>query len=129
QNVEDVVVLIDGAPQVMAFTIDGEKHLIQMPLVPWLGASTLQLIRVVLPKLQTPLADSLVRHVDAALEQEFLHVAITQREALVGPGAMADDVGGEAVILVAFGVRGWRHVGCFSYNPRHDLLYASASLS
>ena len=94
----------------MAFTIDGEKHLIEVPLVPWLGASTLQLISVVLPKLQTPLADGLVGHVDAALEQQFLHVAVTQREAIVEPDPMADDLYGETVIFVAFRVSGWRHV-------------------
>jgi hypothetical protein len=76
QDVEDVVVLIDGAPSVMACTIDGEKHLIKVPLIPWLGASTLQLIGVLLPKLQTPLADGFVRHIDAALTQELLHVAV-----------------------------------------------------
>ena len=53
----------------MAFTIDGEKHLIQMPLVAWLGASMLQLIGVVLPKFQTPLADGFMGDVDTALEQ------------------------------------------------------------
>src|SRR5262245_18826940 len=48
----------------------------KMPLIPWLGASTLQLIGIVLPEFQTPLADGLVRHLDAALKQEFLHVAV-----------------------------------------------------
>jgi len=65
-----------------------------------------------LPKLQTPLADGLVGHVDAALEQEFLHVTIAQREAIIEPDAMADDFAGEAMVLVAFRVSGWRHVGC-----------------
>src|SRR5215475_4411690 len=46
QDVEDIIILIDGAPQVMAFTIDGEKHLIKMPLVTWLGAAMLQPIGV-----------------------------------------------------------------------------------
>jgi hypothetical protein len=27
---------------------------------------------------------------------------------------MADDLAGEAVVLVAFGGSGWRHVGCLS---------------
>jgi hypothetical protein len=87
----------DGAPQVMAFTIHGEKHLIKVPLVPWLGTSTLQLIRVVLPKFQTPLADGFMGDVDAAFKQEFFHVAVTQREAIREPDAMADDLAGEAV--------------------------------
>src|SRR4030095_7709950 len=82
----------------------------EMPLVPWLGAATLQLIGVVLPKFQTPLADGLGRHVDAALEQEFLHVAVAQRAAIIQPDAMANDLPREAVVLVAFGVSGWRHV-------------------
>src|SRR5215510_2011232 len=109
QNVEHVIVLIHGAPQVMALTIDRPKHLIQVPFVTWLGASTLQLIGVVLPKLQTPLADGFMGDVDAALKQEFLHVAVTQREAIIEPDSMADDLAGKAVIFVALGVSGWRH--------------------
>src|SRR5262245_10316631 len=57
QDVEDVVVLLHGTPQIMAFAMNRQKHLVQVPFVAWLGASTLQPIRVVLPKLPTPLAD------------------------------------------------------------------------
>ena len=70
----------------------------------------LQPIRVVLAKLQTPLADGFMGDVDAALEQEFFHVAIAQREAIVEPDAMADDLAGEAMVLVAFG--GQRVASC-----------------
>ena len=90
------------------------KDYFEMPFVAWLGAATLQPIRVVLPKLQTPLADGLMGHVDAALAQEFLHVAVAQREAIIQPDAMANDFPREAVVLVAFGVSGWRHVGGLS---------------
>src|SRR5262249_14844034 len=37
QNVEDMIVLVDSAPQVMALPVDGQKHLVEMPLIPWLG--------------------------------------------------------------------------------------------
>src|SRR5215471_15124851 len=94
----------------MAFTIDCEKHLIKVPLVPWLGASTLQLIGVVLPKFPTPLADGLVRHIDAALAQEFLHIAVAQGEAIVQPDPVAEDFAWKAVMFVACGISGWRHV-------------------
>src|SRR5262249_41957060 len=110
QDIEHIVVLIHCTPQIMALAVYGEKHLIEMPLVPWLGASTLQLIGIVLPKLETPLADGLVGHVDTALEQEFFHIAIAQGEAVVEPDPMADDFAGKAVIFVALGVSGWRHV-------------------
>jgi len=88
------------------------KDYFQVPFVAWLGAATLQPIGVVLPKFQTPLADGLMGHVNAALEQEFLHIAVAQRETIVEPDPMADDLPGEAAVLVAFGGRGWRHGGC-----------------
>jgi hypothetical protein len=53
EAIEDVVVLVDSAPEVMALAIDGQKDLIQVPLVTWLGSSVLQLIGVLLPKLET----------------------------------------------------------------------------
>src|SRR5215471_10534033 len=94
----------------MALAIDRQEDFIKMPFVPWLGASTLQLIRVILPKLATPLADRFVGHVDAAFEQQLLYIAVAQREAIVEPDPMADDLAGETVVFVACGVRGWRHV-------------------
>ncbi len=97
QDVEHVVVLANSTPQVMAFAIDREKHLIEMPFVPWLGASTLQLIGVVLPKLQTPLANGFMSDVDTAFTEELLHVTVAQGEAIIQPDAMADDLTREAV--------------------------------
>jgi hypothetical protein len=61
-----------------------------MPCVPRARPSTLELVGVILPTLPTPLADGLVGHVDAALAQEFLHVAVAQREAIIKPDSMAD---------------------------------------
>jgi hypothetical protein len=112
EDIEDVVVLVNRTPEVMALAIDGQKDFIQMPLVTWLGSSVLQLIRVALREFQTPLADGLLGHVDATLQQGLFHVAIAQREAIVEPDPMADDLAGETVVFVACGVSGWRHVGC-----------------
>ena len=89
QDIEDVVVLVDSAPQVMALAIDRQEDLVEVPLVTWLGASMLQPIRVGLPKLQTPLADGFMGDVDTAFEQQFLHVAVAQGEAMIKPDAMA----------------------------------------
>src|SRR5262249_314304 len=110
QDIEDVVVLIDGSPQVMALTVDGQENLIQVPLVPCPGASTLHLICIVLPKLQTTLADGFMSDVDSGFTEELLHVAVAQGEAIIEPDAMADDLTGKAVIFVALGVSRWRHV-------------------
>src|SRR5215510_10877025 len=110
QNVEDVIVLVDRAPEVMALAVNGQKDLVQVPLVPWLGASTLQLIGVVLPKFPAPLADGFMRDVDPAFTEELLHVTVAQGEAIIEPDAMTDDLPGEAVVFVACGISGWRHV-------------------
>src|SRR5215470_8630847 len=98
----------------MTFAINRQKHFVEVPLVTWLGASMLQPIRVVLPKLQTPLADGFMGDVDTAFVQQFLHIAVAQGEAIIEPDAMADDLPGEAVVLVAFRVSGWRHIGGLS---------------
>ena len=44
--------------------------------------------------------------VDTAFEQQFLHVAVAQGEAIVEPDAMADNLAGKAVIFVACGSAG-----------------------
>jgi len=80
-----------------------------VPFVAWLGASTLQPIGIVLAKLPTPLADGFMGDVDTAFEQQLLHVTLTQREAIVEPDPMTDNLAGKAVIFVALGVSGWRH--------------------
>src|SRR3989449_7743023 len=66
QDVEHVIILIHGTPQVMALPVDRQKYLVEVPFVAWLGTSTLQPIRVVLSTLQTPLADGFMGDVDAA---------------------------------------------------------------
>src|SRR5262249_20538682 len=110
QDVEDVIVLIHGPPQIMACAINRQKHLVQMPFVAWLGASTLEPIGVVLPKLPTPPADRFVGHRDAAFEQDLFHVAVAQGEAVVEPDPVADDFARKAVVLVSFAGGGRDHV-------------------
>jgi hypothetical protein len=111
QDVERVIVLVDSAPQVMALAIDRQEDLIQVPLVPWLRATASQPIGVVLPKLPTPLADGLMGHHNPTGEHHLFYVAVTQAEAIIQPDAMTDDLARKAVIFVACGISGWRHVG------------------
>ena len=73
----------------MALTMNREKHRSQVPFVAWLRASVPQLVRVVLPKLQTPLADGLMGHCDPTGEHHLFYVAVTQAEAIIQPDAMA----------------------------------------
>src|SRR5215475_10168859 len=55
QNIQDMIVLIYRPPQGMAFAMDRQKNLIQMPFVPRLRATAPQPMGGILPKLPTPL--------------------------------------------------------------------------
>src|SRR5215813_2352432 len=114
QDVKDVVILVHRTPQGMALPIDRHTHLVQVPLVARPRAAATQSIGIILPKLLTPLTDSFMGHGDNALEQQLLHIAVAQGKAIGEPDPVADDLAGKAVILVAFGVSRWRHVGCLS---------------
>ena len=46
-----------------------------------------QLIGIVLPEFETPLANGFVGDIDATFEQELLHVAVAQGEAIREPDA------------------------------------------
>ena len=75
--------------------MDCEKHLLPMPLVPWLGASTLQPIGIGLAKLETPLADGLMGDVDTACKEQLLDVAVAQGEARGEPAPLTDQRAGK----------------------------------
>jgi hypothetical protein len=101
QDIEDIAVLIYRPPQIMLLTTNGEKYLIQMPFVACPRAPAAELMGILLAELPAPFADRLIRHDDPAGEQEFLHVPVAEAEAEIQPHRMADDLGWEAVILIA----------------------------
>ncbi len=65
QNIQDMTILIHGPPQVVNLPVDGEVHLIQVPLDPSLRLPTTQGIGVGLAELQAPLTDRLVADHDS----------------------------------------------------------------
>src|SRR6476659_6122816 len=93
QNVEHVAVLVDRAPQVPLCAVDLDEHLIQVPFVAQPPTTTAQLVRVLLPEPVAPGPDRLIGHVDTTFEHPLLHVAEAQREPVLQPDAMADDLG------------------------------------
>jgi hypothetical protein len=98
----------------MTLAVDGQKHLIQMPLIARPRPSTPEPIRIVLPELPTPVADGVIGDVDAACEQELLHVTVAQVKAVVEPEPMADDVAGKAVVRERSGSAGGVISGCLA---------------
>jgi len=107
QDVEDVIVLVNRSPQIMPLAIDGQEHLISVPLVPRPWSATPQLNGITLPELAAPLADRFVGHSDPAFHADLVHITVAQSEAVGEPDPMTDDFAGKAVVLVSFGVSGW----------------------
>ena len=100
QDIEDVPVLIHGAPEVVPLAIDGEEDFIQMPFVAGSGTPAPELIGIGLPELPAPFADGFIGHDDPTGEQQLFDVAIAEAEAEIEPHRMADDLGREPVVLV-----------------------------
>jgi hypothetical protein len=109
QEIEDVAVWIHGPPQIGAGPIEGEEHLIQVPLLAWPGVPPTQLIGLLRPEFHTPLLDGLVGHDDATGKQQLLDLAVAETAAAVQPDAVTDDLSRQAVVLIGSGWRGSMH--------------------
>ena len=103
QDIEHIPMLINRAPKIVVFRIDGEEHLVEMPLVAGLCPSPAQLIGILLAELPTPLAYRFIAQYDAASGHKFFHIAITKRESKVQPYSMADNLDGKAMALIGGG--------------------------
>jgi len=97
QDIEDGAVLVDGAPQVVRHPVDADEYLVKVPLVARSRAAPALAVRVHLAELPAPLAHCLIRDDDAARGEQFLHIAIAEREAEVQPDRVADDLRREAL--------------------------------
>ncbi len=93
----------------MSLAVNLQEDLIQKPLVAGLGPSPPQIIGVCLPKLERPLADGFIAYNDSALSEEFFHITKAQREAIVEPHRVANDVLGEPKTFVGRGGGSCRH--------------------
>jgi hypothetical protein len=103
ENLQDVAILIDRPPQVVPFAADGQKHLIQVPLVARPGPAASELMGIRLSEFPAPLPDRLVGDDDSAGEQQLFNVSVAEAEAVVQPDAMADDLGRNPMVCVQVG--------------------------
>ena len=85
ENVEDISVLVNCAPQILALTLDRHKELVQVPGVAQATFSSLELSSVRCTKLPRPLSDGLVGDDDPALCKEVFDISEAQTESVVEP--------------------------------------------
>ena len=106
QDIQYVPVLIRRPPEIMTLALDGQKHLVHVPLIAWARAAATQLVGIVLAKLAAPFANRLVGHDYATFQQYLLHIPEAQAEAKVQSYCVTNDLHRKAVVLVL--LRGWR---------------------
>jgi hypothetical protein len=103
EGIEDVALLIHRPPEVVAFTMGGEEHFIQMPLVAGLGPPTSELIGIRLAELLARLVDGFVGDDDSTGKQQLFDITIAQAEAVIQPDAAADDLSRARVVFIRVG--------------------------
>jgi hypothetical protein len=97
QQIEDFALAIHRPPKPLPVAADRHDHLVEMPLAARQWSLGAQVSRKLQPERPDPSPDRLVRNIEAAFCQEFLDVAVAEREAQIEPDGVADDVGRESV--------------------------------
>jgi hypothetical protein len=106
QDVQNHSVLINGSPQPVAFAVDLERHLIQMPLVAGSHSSSTRPGRECGAELGAPLTDGLMADDDSAFGEEILNVTKAEMKAKIEPDGVSDDLGRVAVAPIRRTVSG-----------------------
>ena len=76
----------------MGNAVDADEDLVEVPPVTGLGSAPAQLVGVGLPELGTPGPDGFVTDHDAALEHQLPDLTKAQREPVIQPHAVGDDL-------------------------------------
>jgi len=103
--VENIAIMVDGAPQPVLLAGDADHDLVEMPDVAKARALSPEPACVVRSELSGPAAHRLLGDNDAAL-QHFLDQAKAQGEAEIQPHRMRDDRGRKTMATIVHGRRG-----------------------
>ena len=101
EDVDQVTVLVDRTPQLLALTVDRDEDFVQEPRIAESTLTSLQLPSVVWAEFPAPLPNGFVRHDDAPFGQQILDVPEAQTVSVVQPHGVADDVRRKAMPKVA----------------------------
>ncbi len=100
QDIEDIAILVNGSPRIMTFPSDGDEQLVHVPDVPEATLSPPQSAGIRWSKLPAPGSNGFVGYGDAPLREKVLDITKAQREPMVQPNGMTDDLGWEAVTSI-----------------------------
>ena len=101
EEVDQVPVLVHGAPEILALTVDRDEDFVQKPPIAESTLSALQPPGVVGAELRAPLPNGFIRHDNAPFGQQILDIPEAQTVSVVQPHGVADDVRRKAMPQVA----------------------------
>ena len=105
EEVDQVPVLVHGAPEILALPVDRDEDFVQKPRIAESALSALQPPGVLGAELHAPLPNGFVRHDDAAFGQQILDIPEAQTVSVVQPDGVADDGRRKAMPKVAGSTR------------------------
>ncbi len=103
QHIEHCAVLIDSPPQPMLPAVDRHDHLIQVPLVAATRGCRTDTLRDRQTELRRPAPHRFVRKLDSPCRQHLLNHAQAEREPVIQPHRVADDVRRKSIALERIG--------------------------
>ena len=101
EKVNQVTVLVHGAPQILALIVDRDEDFVQKPRISESTLTSLQPPGVIGAELPAPLPNSFVRHDDAAFGQQILDIPEAQAASVIQSDGVADDFRRKAMPKVA----------------------------
>ncbi len=101
QHVENLALMVDGAPQIHPLAGDANHHLVQMPAIARPRATLAQPSRDRGTELQHPAPHRFIGDVEPSVGQQLLDIAVGQGEPEIKPDRVLDDLGREAMAAVA----------------------------
>ena len=101
EDIEHVAILIHRSPEVLPAAVERHEEFVEMPRVTLLPAPVPQRASVDRAERQAPLTDRLVGDGDAPLGQQAFDVPEAERESVIQPHRVADDLRRESVAAVA----------------------------
>ena len=101
EDIDDVAILVHRTPEILPLTLDGYKHLVQVPRIAEATLPSLQPASVFWTELDAPKSDRFIRDGDPALGKEVLYISKAQTKAMVEPNGVADDLRWKSISAVA----------------------------
>jgi hypothetical protein len=106
QDLEDLALMIDRAPQVHMLAGNSDDHFVEMPAIAWSRTAPPQSPSNRRSEFEYPTANAHVRDVERTLGKQFLNIAIAQSEAQVEPNRVLNHGRRETVPAIGDRIHG-----------------------